>query len=107
MRRREFATARRPSILVMAGLLLLPLYRTLGGAFRTSTTGRRGRSSDWTNYRQAFSDPRFGDAVVFTVGLTLLVTAFCMVAGYILAVLVNGLGRSKPYVLGHPARAPT
>jgi ABC-type sugar transport system permease subunit len=38
--------------------------------------------------------------VVFTVTLTLLVTAVLLVAGYMLAVLVNGLGRAKPYVLG-------
>jgi hypothetical protein len=29
MRRREFALLAGPSILVMAGLLLLPLYRTI------------------------------------------------------------------------------
>ena len=52
------------------------------------------------NYTQAFGDPRFGRAVVFTVILTLIVTAVLLVLGYLLAVLVNGLGRAKPYVLG-------
>ena len=38
--------------------------------------------------------------MLFTVGLTVVVTAFCMVVGYILAVLINGLHRSRPIVLG-------
>jgi len=100
MRRREFAVLAGPSILVMAGLLLLPLYRTVQWSLQEVDYGSPGRFVGLDNYRQAFSDPRLGDAVVFTVTLTLLVTAVLVVAGYVLAVLVNGLGRWKPYVLG-------
>jgi multiple sugar transport system permease protein/N,N'-diacetylchitobiose transport system permease protein len=100
MRKREFAVLAGPSILVMAGLLLLPLYRTVQWSLQEVDYGSPGKFVGLDNYRQAFSDPRLGDAVVFTVTLTLLTTAVLVVAGYVLAVLVNGLGRWKPYVLG-------
>jgi ABC-type sugar transport system permease subunit len=100
MRRREFAMLAGPSILVMAGLLLLPLYRTVQWSLQDVDYGSPGEFVGLDNYRQAFSDPRLSDAVVFTVTLTLLVTAVLVVAGYVLAAFVNGLGRSKPYVLG-------
>jgi ABC-type sugar transport system permease subunit len=100
MRRREFALLAGPSILVMAGLLLLPLYRTIQWSLQEVDYGSPGDFVGLDNYRQAFSDPRLTDATVFTVTLTLIVTAVLLVAGYLLAVLVNGLGRSKPYILG-------
>jgi multiple sugar transport system permease protein/N,N'-diacetylchitobiose transport system permease protein len=100
MRKREFAVLAGPSILVMASLLLLPLYRTVQWSLQKVDYGSPGEFVGLDNYKQAFSDPRLGDAVVFTVTLTLLVTAVLVVAGYVLAVLVNGLGRWKPYVLG-------
>jgi ABC-type sugar transport system permease subunit len=100
MRRREFALLAGPSILVMAGLLLLPLYRTIQWSLQEVDYGSPGDFVGLDNYREAFSDPRLTDSVLFTVTLTLLVTAVLLVAGYMLAVLVNGLGRAKPYVLG-------
>ncbi len=100
MRRREFAVLAGPSIVVMVGLLLLPLYRTVEWSLQEVDYGSPGDFVGLDNYRQAFSDPRLGDAVFFTVTLTLLVTAVLLVSGYVLAVLVNGLGRAKPYVLG-------
>ena len=100
MRKREFALLAGPSIVVMASLLLLPLYRTVQWSLQEVDYGSPGEFVGLANYQQAFSDPRLGDAVFFTVTLTLLVTAVLVVAGYVLAVLVNGLGRSKPYVLG-------
>ena len=53
-----------------------------------------------SNYTTALTDPRFGRAVVFTVGLTLVVTAILLVLGYLLAVAVNRLHRMRPIVLG-------
>ncbi|HET6561614.1 MAG TPA: sugar ABC transporter permease [Marmoricola sp.] len=100
MRRREFAMFAGPSILVMSGLLLLPLYRTVQWSLQKVDYGSPGEFVGLDNYRQAFSNSRLADAAVFTVTLTLLVTAVLLVAGYVLAVLVNGLGRAKPYVLG-------
>jgi multiple sugar transport system permease protein/N,N'-diacetylchitobiose transport system permease protein len=89
-----------PSVVVMLGLLLLPLVRTLQWSLQEVNYGEPGRFVGLDNYAEAFGDPRFGKAVVFTVILTLIVTAVLLVAGYLLAVLVNGLGRAKPYVLG-------
>jgi multiple sugar transport system permease protein/N,N'-diacetylchitobiose transport system permease protein len=100
MRRREFAVLAGPSILVMVGLLVLPLVRTIEWCLQKVDYGSPGSFVGLDNYREAFSDPRFGKAVVFTVILTLIVTAVLLVAGYVLAVLVNGLGRAKPFVLG-------
>ena len=100
MRRREFAMLVGPSVVVMLGLLLLPLVRTVQWSLQEVDYGEPGRYVGLDNYTQAFGDPRFGKAVVFTVILTLMVTAVLLVAGYLLAVLVNGLGRAKPYVLG-------
>jgi multiple sugar transport system permease protein/N,N'-diacetylchitobiose transport system permease protein len=100
MRRREFAMLVGPSVFVMFGLLLLPLVRTIQWSLQEVNYGEQGRYVGLDNYAQAFGDPRFGRAVVFTVILTLIVTAVLLVAGYLLAVLVNGLGRAKPYVLG-------
>ena len=100
MRKREFALLAGPSIVVMASLLLLPLYRTVQWSLQEVDYGSPGEFVGLANYQQAFGDPRLGDAVFFTVTLTLLVTAVLVVAGYVLAVPVNGLGRAKPYVLG-------
>jgi N,N'-diacetylchitobiose transport system permease protein len=100
MRRREFAMLVGPSVVVMLGLLFLPLVRTLQWSLQEVQYGETGTFVGLDNYDQAFVDPRFGKAVVFTVVLTLMVTAVLLTAGYLLAVLVNGLGRAKPYVLG-------
>lgn len=100
MRRREFLLLVGPSVVVMLGLLLLPLVRTIQWSMQDVDYGSPGKFVGFDNYTEAFSDPRFGRAVVFTVILTLIVTSVLLVAGYVLAVLVNGLGRAKPFVLG-------
>lgn len=100
MRRREFALLVAPSVLVMSGLLVLPLYRTVQWSFQQVSYGRPGTFVGLDNYRQALSDPRLGSAVVFTVLLTVAVTTVLLVGGYVLAVLVNRLGRMRPLVLG-------
>lgn len=100
MRRREFAMLVAPSVLVMAGLLVLPLYQTIEWSLQQVNYGSPGQFIGLGNYGQAFTDPRLGRAALFTVGLTVVVVAALLVFGYLLAVLVNGLGRAKPYVLG-------
>jgi N,N'-diacetylchitobiose transport system permease protein len=100
MRRREFLALVTPSVLVMGGLLVLPLYRTVEWSLQRVDYGSPGTFVGLDNYAQALSDPRLGRAVLFTVVLTLAVVAAIIVLGYGLAVLVNGLGRSKPWVLG-------
>jgi multiple sugar transport system permease protein/N,N'-diacetylchitobiose transport system permease protein len=100
MRRREFLALVTPSVLVMGGLLVLPLYRTIEWSFERVNYGEAGTFVGLANYGAALADPRLGRAVLFTVGLTVAVAAALIVGGYLLAVLVNGLGRSKPWVLG-------
>ncbi|ALE73934.1 MULTISPECIES: sugar ABC transporter permease [unclassified Pseudonocardia] len=100
MRRREFLGLVSPSLLVMLGLLLFPLYKTVEWSLQRVNYGEPGTFLGLDNYAQALSDPRLGRAVLFTVGLTAAVIAVLLVGGYLLAVLVNGLGRSRPWVLG-------
>ena len=100
MRKREFALLVAPSMVVMFGLLLLPLVRTLQWSFQEVEYGAPGVFVGLQNYASALTDARFGRAVVFTVILTLIVTAALVVLGYILATLVNQLGKLRPVVLG-------
>ena len=100
MKRRQFWLLVAPSVLVMFGFMLVPLYRTIRWSFQRVAYGEPGIGVGLANYAAALSDPRLGRAVVFTVGLTVVVTVICLVVGYILAVLINGLGRTRPLVLG-------
>jgi N,N'-diacetylchitobiose transport system permease protein len=100
MRRREFALLVAPSMIVMFGLLLVPLIRTVQWSFQEVEYGAEGVFVGLQNYATALSDARFLRAVLFTVVLTLIVTAALVVLGYIIATLVNQLGRMRPVVLG-------
>ncbi len=100
MRRREFAVLIGPSLLVMVGLLVLPLVRTIQWSFQEVTYGQVGTFVGLSNYSQALTDPRFGRAVFFTLLLTIVVTSIILVIGYLIAVGVNGLGALRPYILG-------
>jgi N,N'-diacetylchitobiose transport system permease protein len=100
MRRRDFWILVSPSLVVMVGLLALPLYSTVRWSLERVDYGSDGTFVGLDNYRDALSDPRFLDAAVFTIGLTLAAALILVVAGYWLAVMVNQLGRMKPVVLG-------
>src|SRR5918997_7171329 len=100
MRKREFALLVGPSMLVMFGLLVVPLYRTIQWSFQEVEYGAAGVFVGLQNYTAALTDPRFGRAVLFTVVLTLVVTAALLVLGYVIATMVNQLGRMRPVVLG-------
>lgn len=100
MRRRDFLILVTPSLVVMFGFLLLPLYRTIEWSLQEVNYGQPGTFVGLDNYRFALEDARFARAVIFTVGMTLVVAALLVVCGYLLAVLVNRLGRMKPVVLG-------
>lgn len=100
MRRGEFYGLVGPSLAVMVGLLVVPLYLTVKWSFQEVDYGAPGEFVGLDNYAQAFTDPRFGQALVFTAGLTVAVTAVLLVAGYVLAATVNRLGRMRPVVLG-------
>ncbi len=100
MRKREFWLLVGPSMLVMFGLLVVPLYRTVQWSFQEVQYGAAGVFVGLQNYAAALTDPRFGRAVLFTVGLTLVVTTALVLLGYVIATLVNQLGRLRPVVLG-------
>lgn len=100
MRKREFYSLVAPSMLVMVGLLLVPLYLTVKWSFQDVDYGSPGTFVGLDNYARAFTDPRFGHALVFTAGLTVAVTAVLLVGGYVLASMINRLGRMRPVVLG-------
>jgi multiple sugar transport system permease protein/N,N'-diacetylchitobiose transport system permease protein len=100
MRRREFALLVAPSMIVMFGLLLVPLIRTVQWSFQEVEYGAEGTFVGLQNYATALGDQRFLRAVAFTVVLTIIVTLALVVLGYIIATLVNQLGRLRPIVLG-------
>lgn len=100
MRRREFLLLTLPSMIVMFGFMLVPLYRTVEWSFEAVEYGRPGEFVGLANYTQALTDARFGKAVAFTVILTVLSTAILVVLGYVIANLVNGLRWARPIVLG-------
>lgn len=100
MRRREYAALIAPSVIVMFGFLVVPLYRTIQWSFEDVSYGSPGTFIGLQNYTAALTDPRFGRAVLFTVGLTLVTTAAMLVLGYVIATLMNQLGRTRPLVLG-------
>ncbi|ANY08679.1 carbohydrate ABC transporter permease [Pseudonocardia sp. HH130630-07] len=100
MRRREFLGLVSPSLLVMFGLLVFPLYKTVEWSLQQVNYGEAGTFVGLDNYADALTDPRFGQAVLFTVGISAVVVGVLLVGGYVLAVLVNGLGRSRAWVLG-------
>lgn len=100
MRRREFALLVAPSVLVMFGLLVVPLYRTVQWSFQRVSYGQPGTFVGLDNYSEALSDPRLASSVLFTVALTLVVTTVLLTGGYLLAVLVHRLKRMRPLVLG-------
>src|ERR687897_572072 len=72
MRKREFALLVGPSMLVMFGLLVVPLYSTIQWSFQEVQYGAPGVFVGLQNYTAALTDPRFGRAVLFTVVLTLV-----------------------------------
>ncbi len=100
MRKREFVLLVAPSMVVMFGLLVVPLYRTVQWSFEEVQYGAAGVFVGLDNYVTALSDPRFLRAVIFTVGLTVVVTAALVILGYVIANLVNQLGKLRPVVLG-------
>jgi ABC-type sugar transport system permease subunit len=100
MKRGQFWVLVAPSVVVMFGFMLLPLYQTVRWSFESVNYGEAGSFIGLENYRAALSDPRLGRAVLFTVGLTAVVAVVCLVFGYILATLGNRLGRLRPLVLG-------
>ncbi|WP_375432185.1 carbohydrate ABC transporter permease [uncultured Friedmanniella sp.] len=100
MRRREYAVLIAPSVIIMFGFLVVPLYRTIRWSFESVAYGSPGTFIGLANYASALTDSRFGRAVLFTVGLTIVTTVVLLFFGYIIATLMNQIGKFRPIVLG-------
>ncbi|GAA0287494.1 ABC transporter permease subunit [Kineococcus aurantiacus] len=100
MKAREFWLLFSPSLVVMVGLLVLPLVRTLQWSVEDVRYGSPGTFVGLANFAAALSDARFGRAVLFTVVVTVVTTAVLLVLGYLIAIGVNRLTTSRPLVLG-------
>jgi ABC-type sugar transport system permease subunit len=100
MKAREFWLLFTPSLIVMGGLLVLPLFRTVQWSLEDVHYGVPGTFVGLDNFADALTDPRFHRAVIFTVTVTIVTVALLLVIGYVIATLVNRLGRARPLVLG-------
>lgn len=99
MSRKEFFGLVGPSALIMTLLLVAPLVQTLYWSLQDVTYGSPGEFVGLANYRAALGDHRFREAMLFTVGLTLVALAIKLVLGYGLALLLNRTGRMRPIYL--------
>lgn len=100
MKAREFWLLFAPSFLIMAGLLVIPLVRTIQWSFESVRYGTPGTFVGLANFADALTDVRFGKAALFTVVVTIITTAILLVLGYIIATGINRLTTSRPLVLG-------
>ena len=86
MTRKQFWLLVTPSVIVMFGFMLVPLYRTLRWSLQKVTYGEPGVEVGSGELRRGAVRSPARQGVLFTVGLTAVVTAFCVVLGYVLAV---------------------
>ncbi|SDQ59172.1 carbohydrate ABC transporter permease [Microbacterium sp. cf332] len=100
MKAREFWLLFAPSFVIMAGLLVVPLVRTIQWSFESVRYGTPGTFIGLDNFTDALTDERFGRAALFTVVVTIVTTTILLVLGYLIATGVNRLTRSRPLVLG-------
>lgn len=100
MKAREFWLLFFPSLVVMGGLLLLPLLRTIQWSLEEVHYGTPGTFVGLQNFVAALTDARFGRAALFTVVVTVITTVILLVLGYIVATGINRLTTSRPLVLG-------
>jgi ABC-type sugar transport system permease subunit len=100
MKAREFWALFLPSLIIMGALLVLPLVRTIQWSFEEVNYGSPGTFVGLDNFVVALTDPRFHQAVLFTVVVTVITTVILLVFGYLIAIGVDRLSLSRPLVLG-------
>src|SRR6218665_2261623 len=100
MKAREFWLLFAPSLLVMGGLLVIPLVRTVQWSFEGVHYGSPGSFVGLEKFATALTDPRFGRAVLFTLAVTAATVVILLVLGYLIATAINRITRSRPIVLG-------
>ena len=100
MKLKHFVAFSAPALVLMLGLLLVPLVTTLIWSFQNVPVGQPGVFNGLANYFEIFSSPRFGDATMFTIGFTIVVTLAKIVAGYGIALMLNRIKRGRMIILG-------
>jgi len=100
MRRKEFLFLVGPSAIIMTALLVVPLIQTVIWSLQDVTYGEEGVWAGLANYTAVLGDGQFRQAVLFTVGLTLVGLILKLVFGFGLAVLLQRTGRIRPVFLG-------
>lgn len=100
MKFREAAIFTAPSVLAMVSLLTVPLILTISWSFQNISFGAPTEWIGLDNYREILHSGRFGHAVTFTVGFALSLTAITMVLGYVLALMINFVGRFRAVFVG-------
>ncbi|CCH76305.1 Binding-protein-dependent transport systems inner membrane component [Nostocoides japonicum T1-X7] len=100
MRRKEFVLLVGPSAVIMIGLLVFPLFQTVVWSLQKVTYGTPGTFIGLDNFTGILGDSRFREAVLFTVGLTLTGLVLKLVCGFLIAVLLQRVGRLRPMFLG-------
>lgn len=100
MRRKEFVLLVGPSAVIMIGLLVFPLFQTVVWSLQKVTYGTPGTFIGLDNFTGILGDSRFREAVLFTVGLTLTGLVLKLVCGFLIAVLLQRVGRLRPIFLG-------
>jgi multiple sugar transport system permease protein len=85
-----------PAIVWILGLAIFPLLYSLYLSFTSRRLG--GSTGEWVgfdNFSQAFSDPRFVDALQFTAVFTVASVSIEMVLGLALALLLDTVTRAR------------
>ncbi len=100
MRRKEFLLLVGPSALIMTVLLVVPLIQTVVWSLQNITYGEQGTWVGLSNYVEVLKDEQFRQAVLFTVGITLIGLIIKLLFGFGLAVLLQRAGRARPIFLG-------
>lgn len=100
MRRKEFLLMAGPSALLMTVLLVVPLIQTFRWSLQEVSYGTPGTWVGLSNYAEVLQDSRFHSSVLFTVVFTLVAVAIKIIIGYVLALLLDRTGWSRPIFLG-------
>lgn len=86
-----------PAIALVIGFFVIPLTMTFWISLNNYPLLGQPQFTGLENYIQAFHDPAFGTAVLFTLLYTAIVTPVLCIAGFGLALLVRRRGRAARF----------
>lgn len=95
MKRREFFLYSAPSVLMMLGLMIVPLFATVYYSFTRYSYGSPPVWIGWENYASILRTPRFWNAVQFTGILILGTIPGELAIGFAMALLLDRITRGK------------